>query len=82
VTPSSWIGPWLHPSPNLWWPDDRAWVVATEVDFAWTYVGGTRDLAEAVLGEPRLEVLPATLADKVGYDTDLLNAALGPVDSG
>jgi hypothetical protein len=45
-------------------------------------VRGTRDLAEAVLGEPRLEVLPATLADKVGYDTDLLNAARGPVEAG
>jgi hypothetical protein len=23
-----------HQSPNLWWPDDRAWCVATEIDFA------------------------------------------------
>lgn len=63
-------------SPNLWWPDDVAWVVATEIDLAWTYVGGTRRLVEALLMDGRLEVLEATLTDKVGYDTDLLNAAL------
>jgi hypothetical protein len=35
-------------SPSLWWPDDRAWVVATEVDFAWTYVGGTTPLIDTL----------------------------------
>ncbi len=23
-------------SPNLWWPEDRSWCVATEIDFGWT----------------------------------------------
>ncbi|MGH8301512.1 MAG: hypothetical protein ACRET5_08615, partial [Steroidobacteraceae bacterium] len=27
-------------SPNLFWPDDRAWCVATEIDFDSTLVGG------------------------------------------
>lgn len=26
-------------SPNLWWPEDRAWCVATEIDLNSTYVG-------------------------------------------
>lgn len=63
-------------SPNLWWPRDRAWIVATEVDYAWTYVGGSRELTETLLAEPQLEALPALLTHKPFYDSDLLNAAL------
>ncbi|MDZ7676030.1 MAG: hypothetical protein U5K30_13310 [Acidimicrobiales bacterium] len=37
--------------PDLWWPDDRNWFIATDTDLAWTYVGGSRamvaDVAEA-----------------------------------
>ena len=31
--------------PNIWWPEDRAWCVATEVDFPCTYLGCTRATA-------------------------------------
>jgi hypothetical protein len=48
-------GDWRHQSANLWWPADRAWCVASEIDFAWTYVGGARGLIEALLAEARLE---------------------------
>lgn len=41
--------------PNLWWPADHAWCVATEIDFAWTYVGGSRACVDALLGDPRIE---------------------------
>ena len=59
-------------------PEDRAWFVAAEVDFAWTYVGGSRELVDALIADDRLEVLPAQLKDKPFYDSDLLNAALEP----
>ena len=53
-----------HRSANLWWPADQAWCVATEVDFAWTYVGGSRDCIAAVLADPRLEAVETSaLAD-------------------
>ena len=66
-------------SANLWWPDDRAWIVATEIDFAWTYVGGTAELINDLLFDTRLEAMPARLSDNPAYDGDLLNAALdGP----
>jgi hypothetical protein len=56
--------PWGHRSPNLWWPADHAWCVATEIDFAWTYVGGPRDCIAAVLADPRLEAIETNaLAD-------------------
>jgi hypothetical protein len=63
-------------SPHLWWPEDRSWFVATEVDYAWTYVGGTRHLIDELVADGRLEVLPAQLSDKPFYDADLLNHAL------
>ena len=56
--------PFSHQSANLWWPADQAWCVATEIDFAWTYVGGARDCIAAVLADPRLEAVETNaLAD-------------------
>ena len=49
---------WSYLGPNLWWPEDRAWFVATEIDFNWTYVGGTRDCIQSILDDPQLEALP------------------------
>jgi len=49
--------PWSHQSANLWWPADQAWCVATEIDFAWTYVGGPHTCIAAVLADPRLEAV-------------------------
>jgi hypothetical protein len=63
-------------SPNLWWPEDGAWIVATEIDFAWTYVGGSTRLIERIVSDDRLEALPAQLSDKPFYDSDVVNAAL------
>ena len=62
-------------SVNMWWPHDRAWFVSTEIDYAWTYLGGPARLIEDVLADPRLEALAATVTDKPFYDSDLLNAA-------
>jgi hypothetical protein len=38
-----------YQAPSLWWPDDHAWVVASEIDHSWTYVGGSVSLVERVL---------------------------------
>jgi hypothetical protein len=50
-------------SPNLWWPDDRAWCVATEIDLAWTYVGGPAALISDALANPHFEAQPASPDD-------------------
>jgi len=42
-------------SPNLWWPADHAWCVATEIDHAWTYVAGSRACVDSLLSDARLE---------------------------
>ena len=44
---------------NLWWPADRAWCVASEIDLAWTYVGGPAGLIERLLADGSVEALPA-----------------------
>ena len=63
---------WLE-GPNLWWPDDRAWCVASEIDFPYTYVGGSSALVDAVLAHPQIEALPATIHDRITEDGDRVN---------
>ena len=48
-------------SANIWWPEDRAWCVATDIDLYDTYVGGSRECIEAMLDNPDLEAFPPVL---------------------
>lgn len=54
-------------TPNLWWPADRAWCVATEIDLPWTYVGGPAGLIERILDDERIEALPADPGDPLTH---------------
>jgi len=36
-------------SPNLLWPRDRSWILATEIDFNVTLIGGSESLVAAIL---------------------------------
>jgi hypothetical protein len=67
--------PFMDHSPNLWWPEDRAWFVATEIDLAWTYVAGDQSLIGRLTSDNRLEVLPVALGAAADYKTDRPNAA-------
>ncbi len=60
-------------SPNLMWPSDRAWFVASEIDFDSTLLGGTRKLCQAVLDEPGLDAWPVEPHDSLAYDADKIN---------
>jgi hypothetical protein len=57
--------PFHHQSANLWWPTDRAWCVATEVDLAWTYVGGSRACIASLLSDVQLEARETTASSLV-----------------
>jgi hypothetical protein len=61
--------------PNLWWPDDLAWCVASEIDLPYTYVGGSKELIEAILHEPAIEALQSGIGDGIAYDSDRLNSS-------
>jgi hypothetical protein len=60
--------------PNLWWPADRAWCVASEIDLPRTYVGGPRGLIDAILADDRIEALPAAPDDPVNRVEDWVAA--------
>jgi hypothetical protein len=63
-----------HQVANLWWPQDRAWCVATEIDLAWTYVGGPAGLIGQLLAETRIEALPAAPDGELGGIEDWVTA--------
>lgn len=56
--------PWAL-TPDLWWPEDRAWCVASEKDFTWTYIGGSRSLVDSLLAHPGLRTREVRLDDPV-----------------
>ncbi len=65
---------WFEPqSPNLFWPADRAWCVATEIDFDSTLVGGSPELIEQLLAHPGLDAWPVHPDDSLAADADRVN---------
>lgn len=50
----------IYQVPNIWWPKDRAWYVATEIDYTWTYVGCSRACFDAILACDQLEAIPTS----------------------
>lgn len=56
--------------PNLIWPSDHSWLVASEVDFDSTLVGGSAELIEAIVESPKLEawVVQPTISLACGAD--------------
>jgi len=43
------------PAPHLLWPGDHRWFVATDVDSDFTWAGGSEELIDAVIGDPKLK---------------------------
>src|SRR6266542_2330318 len=71
---------WAHPlggffpqSPNLFWPQDHAWCVASEIDLYCTLVAGSEALAQTLVGDPRLEAWRVGPADPIAFDSDQIN---------
>jgi hypothetical protein len=62
-----------YQSPSLWWPEDRAWCVATDVDLQTTYVGGSPELIDDLLGHDRLEAMSVEATQSVSLDADTIN---------
>jgi hypothetical protein len=60
-------------SPSLFWGDDHAWLVATDVDLDSTYLGGSAALVRDLLADGRLEAVPVSVADPVWTDSDDVN---------
>ncbi len=61
-------------TPNLWWPADRSWFVATEIDFCWTLIGGSHALIDELTNSDRLEVFASGYDHRGMVDSDTINA--------
>jgi hypothetical protein len=66
-------GRFLPQSPNLFWPEDHAWCVASEVDLSCTLVAGSELLAETLMADPRLETWRVEPDDPITFDSDHVN---------
>jgi hypothetical protein len=62
-------------SPNLMWPADRAWYVASEFDFDSTLVGGSEGLIDELMADPRLETMVVHPEDSLAADADKINSS-------
>lgn len=71
-TPSAFL---QREAPNLIWPADHSWLVASEVDFDSTLVGGDRTLVDAIVDSERLEAWHVEPADSLGDSADTVNVA-------
>lgn len=60
-------------SPSIVWPDDRAWVIVSEIDWDSTIVAGSPDLVRALCTDPRLEALPIREGASLTWDSDRIN---------
>jgi hypothetical protein len=58
-------------TPNHWWPADRSWFVATEVDFDSTVIGCSEELSRAVMDHPDLECLSVSPEDDLAHGDQL-----------
>jgi hypothetical protein len=68
------LGDFQHP-PNLWWPEDHAWCVATEIDLSETYVAAAEGCANQVVADPGLEAHLVPIDGRVDVDGDVVNPA-------
>jgi hypothetical protein len=59
--------------PEIWWPDDRAWCVGSDMDLAASYLGGSAQCIEALLVSETLEALPVASDDRVDINADEIN---------
>jgi hypothetical protein len=81
LTAADTVEQWGEP-PNIWWPEDRAWCVSSEIDLMSTYVGGSASCIAALLADERLEALPASVDQLVTWNADTINPLPAPPGSG
>lgn len=71
------ISPLSPQHASIWWPEDRAWCVATEIDMMCTYVGGSEACIAEILADGRLEAWRASPDDRADVNGDRVNAPEG-----
>lgn len=74
------LGLRIDDPPQLLWPEDHAWVLATEIDWDSTIVAGPRELVDAILTDGRFEAYPVDEDSDLSWNGDTINrhTNLGP----
>lgn len=67
------IGHRFDEPPQLLWPEDHAWVLATEIDWDSTIVAGSKALVDAILDDDRFEAFPVDQDSDLSWDGDTIN---------
>lgn len=70
--------PFHFQSPNVWWPEDHAWLVATDIDMDSTYIGGSSACVDAICSQDGIEALRTEPTHVVTRDGDRINPPLQP----
>lgn len=60
-------------APNLLWPSDQAWVMASEIDYDSTIVAGSAALIDAICADTALEALPLPEGADLTWQGDTVN---------
>ncbi len=63
-------GGFVPQTPNLFWPEDHAWCIASEIDLYCTLVAGSNALSESLIADHRLEGWRVFADDSVSWDSD------------
>jgi len=64
---------------NYFWPDDRAWCLSSDTDFSWSYLAGSRECTNEILGTPVMDALETTLGNPARSGMDVINDPKGKV---
>jgi len=59
--------------PSILWPEDRAWVMVSEIDYDSTIVAGSNELVRALCTDPAIEALPIREGSSLHWDADEIN---------
>lgn len=70
---------WSDQTPNLAWPEDRAWFVATDIDLGSTYIGGPGALIERLVADERIEALRVAPEERLLVEAPLVRELVDAV---
>jgi hypothetical protein len=60
-------------TPQLLWPEDRTWAMASEIDWDSTIVAGSRSLVESILADDRFEAFEVDEHDDLSWSSDVID---------
>lgn len=67
------LWPAAEHTPQMLWPEDHSCVPATEIDWDFTIIAGSRCLIDGVLDEPRLEAFSIADTDDLTWSGNTVN---------